>query len=130
MTEQHVLTNKSAEHSEPEFVYLSHLFLDKLSEASVKIPHGVAVMLVLASDIDPDGAIKVSQAKVAHQCNITRQKVRKAVSTLADSGFINKVVVGDGPDGTITCQVSPDLLRCDGPESECLKVYSPMNSKY
>jgi hypothetical protein len=120
MTQKHELTN-----TEPAAVYLSPLFVDKITEVASTAPYIASVMLSLASHIESDGSVVASQAKVAAQCNIPLKKVMKAVADLADAGLIGSVKMGSGPDSTITCWVSPELIRRDAPDSPCIQLPTP-----
>ncbi|WP_153788981.1 Rrf2 family transcriptional regulator [Pseudomonas sp. EMN2] len=124
MTQQHELSNDSNS-GEPAAVFFSHLFIDRLTEASNKAPYSVSVMLRLASHIQSDGTVTVSQAKVAAQCNITLKKVVKAIASLTEVGLISSVEMGSGPDSIITCWVSTELIRLDAPDSPCIQLPTP-----
>jgi transcription initiation factor IIE alpha subunit len=118
MTEQNVLTNSSGNYNEPAAVYINQLMFARLVEASQTVRHCIPVMLALASRVDCDGIVEVSQAKLACECNITLQKVKKAIAGLTDAGLISSVEVSAEPVGTITRFLNPDLVRTNNPDGE------------
>jgi hypothetical protein len=128
MTQQQEITNYSGE-VEPAAVFLSPLLLSKITEASQTAPDNIAVMLILASSIDNEGAVRASQDKVAKLCNISLKKLEKVIRELVDAGFIKSVEMGSAPDNTVTCRISPELVSCNQPEAPTILLSAPQDAK-
>jgi len=108
--------NQSNREKEPDAVYLSHTFFGKLAEGGRAIPYGGSVMLGLACRIESDGSVAISQAELVEKSKTTLKKVMETIQRLSDVGFISSAKIGFDPDKTITCWISPDLIRRDAPE--------------
>lgn len=79
-------------------------------------PHAASVMLTLVAGIGDNGAVQVTQAAVAHQCEITLQEVEKAIAELETYGLISSVEASGESGGSLTCVVNPDLARAEKPD--------------
>lgn len=110
MNDQYVPTD-SSDDNEPPFVYMSQLMFGKLAEVAVSVPNCIQVMLRLAAAIDPDGCIEVSLAEVVQQCNIPLKKVKAGILGLAGAELIESLSLSALAAGTVSCKVSPDLVR-------------------
>lgn len=110
MNDQYVPTD-SSDDNEPPFVYMSQLMFGKLAEVAVSVPNCIQVMLRLSAAIDPDGCIEVSLAEVVQQCNIPLKKVKAGILGLAGAELIESLSLSALAAGTVSCKVSPDLVR-------------------
>ncbi len=125
MNDQHIPTDSSDCGNEPPFIYMSQLMFGKLSDASLAVPNCIQVMLALAASIDPDGYVEVSVAEVVQQCKIPLKKVKAAILGLAGAELIESLKLSALAAGTVSCQVSPDLIRYGKPKGPYFPLGTP-----
>ncbi|WP_130927073.1 helix-turn-helix domain-containing protein [Pseudomonas sp. Sample_14] len=97
------------------YFYNPSLF-EELSKLNRTNPQAVSVMLNLVAGIDDDGAVQITQAAIARQCEITLQEVVKAIADLEAAGLIRSVQTGSEPGGSLACLVNPNLARAEKPD--------------
>jgi hypothetical protein len=79
-------------------------------------PHTASVMLTLVAGIGDNGAVQVTQAAVAYQCEITLQEVESAIADLESAGLIDSVKASSEPGGSLACVVNPNFVRAEKPD--------------
>jgi len=94
-----------------ESLFYNPSLFGELSKLNRTNPHVVSVMLNLVAGIDDDGAVQITQAAIARQCEITLQEVVKAIADLEAAGLISSVQTSSEPGGTLACVVNPNLAR-------------------
>lgn len=75
-----------------------------------------AILLALCSNVGEGGVVRVSQAAIAHQCDVTLRKLSKELTHLVDGGWIELVNVSIEPGGPLECVISPLVLQVMKPE--------------
>lgn len=75
-----------------------------------------AILLALWSNVGEGGVVRVSQAAIAHQCDVTLRKFSKELTHLVDGGWIELVNVSIEPGGPLECIISPLVLQVMKPE--------------
>ena len=104
--------------SDDEAVYVNQAVYGELSGMNRTNPHATSVMLILISKMAGNGAVRVTQATIAKECNSTLQQVEKAIADLTDAGWIYSVDASTEPGGPLVCFVNPDLVRADKPDEQ------------
>lgn len=94
-------------------LYYTQALFGELSKLNRTNPHTASVMLILVARISDNGAVQVTQAAVAHQCEITLQEVEKAIADLESAGLISSVEASSEPGGSLACVVNPKLARAE-----------------
>ncbi|MDZ3993080.1 hypothetical protein PspTeo4_22712 [Pseudomonas sp. Teo4] len=75
-----------------------------------------AILLALWSNVGEGGVVRVSQAAIAHECDVTLRKLTKELAHLVDGGWIDLVNVSIEPGGPLECIISPLVLQVMKPE--------------
>ncbi|MND51012.1 hypothetical protein D3C76_337430 [compost metagenome] len=75
-----------------------------------------AIMLALWSNVGEGGTVRVTQAAIAHECDITLRRLSKELNHLVDGGWIELVDVSIEPGGPLVCTISPVVLQVMKPE--------------
>jgi len=70
-----------------------------------------AIMLALWSNVGEGGIVRVTQAAIAHECDITLRRLSKELTLLVDGGWIDLVDVSIEPGGPLVCTISPVVLQ-------------------
>jgi hypothetical protein len=70
-----------------------------------------AILLALWSSVGEGGVVRVSQAAIAHECDITLRKLTKELAHLVDGGWIELINVSIEPGGSLECVISPLVLQ-------------------
>lgn len=128
MNDQHVPTD-SCDDNEPPFIYISQLMFGKLSEVSISVPNCVEVMLTIAASIDPGGRIEISLEEVERRCKIPLKKIKAAILGLAGGELIESLKLSALAAGTVSCQVSSDLIRYGKSRAPCLPLQTPTQAE-
>lgn len=74
-----------------------------------------AIMLALWSNVGEGGTVRVTQAAIAHECDITLRRLSK-LNHLVDGGWIELLGVSIEPGGPLVCTISPVVLQVMRPE--------------
>jgi hypothetical protein len=77
-----------------------------------------AVMLALWSKVAEGGTVRVTQAAIAHECDITLRKLSKELTYLVDGSWIELVDVSIEPGGPLVCTINPIVLQMMTPEEQ------------
>lgn len=101
---------------ENQAVYANPLAFMELGRLNRANPQAVSVMLTLMSITGGNGVVKTTHAKVAKHCNSTLQQVEKAITDLANAGWIFSVDASTEPGGPLSCFVNPDLVKAEHPD--------------
>ena len=75
-----------------------------------------AIMLALWSYVEEGGIVRVTQAAIAHECDITLRRLSKELTYLVDGGWIELVDVSIEPGGPLVCTINPVILQVMKPE--------------
>lgn len=75
-----------------------------------------AILLALWSNVGEGGMVRVSQAVIAHECDVTLRKLSKELTHLVDGGWIELVNVSIEPGGPLECVISPLVLQMMKPD--------------
>jgi len=70
-----------------------------------------AVMLALWSKVGEGGTVRVTQAAIAHECDITLRRLSKELTYLVDGSWIELVDVSIEPGGSLICTLNPSVLQ-------------------
>ena len=128
MNDQYVPTN-SSDDNEPPFIYMSQLMFGKLAEVGVAVPNSIEVMLRIAASIDPDGWIEISLAEVEQRCELPLKKIKAAILGLAGADLIESLSLSALAAGTVSCHVSPDLIRYGKPRAPYFPLGTPTKAE-
>jgi len=75
-----------------------------------------AILLALWSNVGEGGVVRVSQAVIAHECDVTLRRLSKELTHLVDGGWIDLVNVSVEPGGPLEYVISPLVLQVMKPE--------------
>jgi hypothetical protein len=100
---------KGAVYFKPEA--MTHMLRLVLSDRSAG-----AVMLALWSKVGEGGTVRVTQAAIAHECDITLRRLTKELVYLVDGSWIELVDVSIEPGGPLVCTINPVILQMMKPE--------------
>ncbi|WP_286914156.1 MULTISPECIES: hypothetical protein [unclassified Pseudomonas] len=98
------LDSQGAVYFKPEA--MTHMLRLVLSDRSCG-----AVMLALWSKVGEGGTVRVTQAAIAHECDITLRRLSKELTYLVDGSWIELVDVSIEPGGPLVCTINPSVLQ-------------------
>ncbi|MNN19561.1 hypothetical protein D3C81_1328060 [compost metagenome] len=74
-----------------------------------------AIMLSLWSNVGEGGTVRVTQAAIAHECDVTLRRLSKELTYLVDGGWIELVDVSIEPGGPLVCVINSGVLQVINP---------------
>lgn len=128
MNDRHVPTDRNDDNEAP-FIYVSQLMFGKLCDVGVSLPNCIEVMLTIAANIDPDGCIEISLAEVEQRCKIPLKKIKATILGLAGGELIESLSLSALAAGTVSCQVSSDLIRYGKPRASSFPLGTPTKAE-
>ncbi|TLP57279.1 MULTISPECIES: hypothetical protein [Pseudomonas] len=75
-----------------------------------------ATLIALWSNVGEGGTVRVTQAAIAHECDITLRRLSKDLAYLVDGAWIELVEVSFEPGGPLVCVVNKSILQMMKPE--------------
>lgn len=69
------------------------------------------VFLALCSNMREGGTVRITQAAIAHECDLKLRQVSEELTYLADGNWIELVELSREPGGSLVCNIGSSFLK-------------------